>query len=180
MAHELIKNPIMLGYLAPVESGRSHVRWVLLAESLAGFCLAFTVPRAKQASLPRDARGAPVASAGVNRRHRLPRLARRRSFRCAGLTYARSFTMRLAPLERRGFFIFRMEYKSWYSRPSRIGSSESFGGRTVQGFRGQRLFAGIVDWRSLLIWTLVIVAFCLLFRFGTHTLPSRIAAVILR
>ena len=49
----------------------------------------------------------------------------------------------------------------------------------MQYFRGQRLFAGSVDWRALIIWTVVIVAFCLLFRLGTHTLPSRIAAVIL-
>ena len=84
-------------------------------------------------------------------------------------------------LDRRGFFIFRMEYKSWYSRQRRIGSSEIFGGRTVQGFRDQRLFASSsIDWHTLLIWTVVVVAFCLLFRLGTYTLPSGIAAVILR
>ena len=72
------------------------------------------------------------------------------------------------------------EHKSWYCQPRRIGSSEIFGGRTVHDFRGQRLFVSSIDWRVLLIWTVVIVAFCLLFRLGTHTLPSQIAAVILR
>ncbi len=50
----------------------------------------------------------------------------------------------------------------------------------MQGFRGQRLFTSGADWRALLIWTVVIVAFCLLFQLCTHVLPSRIAAVILR
>ena len=36
---------------APVDSDRYHIRQVLLAESLPGFCLAFTVPRSKQAAI---------------------------------------------------------------------------------------------------------------------------------
>ena len=55
-----------------------------------------------------------------------------------------------------------------------------FGGRTVEDFRGQRLFASSVNWRALLIWMVIIVSFCLLFQLCTHALPSRIAAVILR
>ena len=50
----------------------------------------------------------------------------------------------------------------------------------VQDYRGQRLFISGIDWRALLIWTVIIVSFCLLFELGTHILPSRIAAMIMR
>jgi len=50
----------------------------------------------------------------------------------------------------------------------------------VQDNPVQGLFTCGANWRAVLIWTVVIVAFCLLFDFGTHTLPSRIAAVVLR
>ena len=49
----------------------------------------------------------------------------------------------------------------------------------VQDFQGESVSTSGVNWRALLIWTAVIVAFCLLFQLGTHSLPSRIAAVIL-
>ena len=47
-------------------------------------------------------------------------------------------------------------------------------------FEAKDYFKSGVDWRALCIWTVVIVVFCLLFHVGTHILPSRIAAMILR
>jgi len=50
----------------------------------------------------------------------------------------------------------------------------------VQKYRDQGLSANGVDWRALFIWTVFIIAFCLIFQLCTHVLPSRIAAMIMR
>jgi hypothetical protein len=113
----------------------------------------------------------------------LPRPARRRCLSFAtGKGTPISLLLALPAFrDRQGYFIFRMEIQIdgilSYAESAPVRFLEA---ATVQDFRGQRLFASSVHSRALLIWTVVIVAFCLLFHLGNHTLPSRIAAVILR
>jgi hypothetical protein len=50
----------------------------------------------------------------------------------------------------------------------------------VQGYQGRKSSANCIDWRALLVWTVIVVSFCVLFQLGTHALPHRIATLIVR